>query len=135
MSYDVYLRSEKCPTCGHYGPEPDKLGPTYNLTPIFHLALTGEDMPSPEVSEGEAVVLGKKVSKPRGLRVLDGITGAESIQILETAIRLLTNESMHHKFRSLEPENGWGDLPGAIRVISTMLDNAREFPKNTWSIQ
>lgn len=135
MSYDVYLRSEKCPACGHYGPEPDKLDPTYNLTPIFHLALTGEEIPNGNITEFEAVVLRKEVDKPRGLRVLNGKTGKESAEMLSDALRRMRGEALHAKFIELEPDNGWGDLPGSIRVIERMLGYAMDYPNNVWFIQ
>lgn len=47
MSYDIYLRSEPCDKCGRGGEEPELPNPTYNLTPIFDLALTGEPLPNP----------------------------------------------------------------------------------------
>ena len=74
MSYDIYLRKlpSPCPTCGHEAPAPapDLPDPTYNLTPIFDLALTGEPLPNSNVSEAAVVLLHQETDRPRGLRLL-----------------------------------------------------------------
>ena len=75
MSYDIYLRTKK-PPCGECGRafENSYISwiPTYNLTPIFDRALTGEELPNPDVSEAQVVLFKEKTDRPRGLRLLSG---------------------------------------------------------------
>lgn len=135
MSYDIYLNSTKCPHCGQFGSSPNELSPTYNLTPIFDLALTGEDLPNPDVNEFETVILGKETDRPRGLRILNGLTGSESLTQLNDALGRLGDMSLREKFLSLEPENGWGNFTNAVEVFSKMQQYAIEYPDNTWEIR
>lgn len=135
MSYDVYLRAPKCPTCGNKGPEPDCPDPTYNLTPIFDLALTGEGLPNPGVSEAAVVLFREKTDRPRGLRVLDGKTGRESIAMINTAIDRLCDAKLTVTFIALEPENKWGTLKDARDVMKMLKERAEEYPDNTWDVR
>ncbi|MDE2102690.1 MAG: hypothetical protein KGL39_35930 [Patescibacteria group bacterium] len=140
MSYDIYIRSKHfCSHCGRdsnrdsdsYGGELPN--PTYNLTPIFDLALTGEGLPNADVGEADVVLLGAKTDRPRGLRVLSGRKIGESIPMFEAAIKRIHDD--HEPFRKLEPTNGWGTLKDAIWVFTRMLDAARECnPEATWDI-
>jgi len=132
VSYDIYLKSIPCDHCGRFGNEPELPDPTYNLTPIFHLALTGQSMPNPEVSEGQVVVLGAKTESPRGLRVLNGKTGAESESILRVALRRIRTRPAD--FAALEPLNRWGTVDDAIRILTELEVAARNYPTNVWEI-
>lgn len=140
MSYDIYIRSKHfCPHCGrdsmrdtdsYNGELPE---PTYNLTPIFDLALTGEPLPNPEVGEGAVVLLRTPTDRPRGLRVLSGRKLGDSIPMIEAALKRIADDPA--PFRALEPDNGWGDLKDAVRVFARMLEAARECnPEATWDI-
>jgi len=136
MSYDVYLRppKAKCDTCDRefqtvYGPDP-----TYNLSPIFDLALTGEKWPSPKISEGAVVLLGDETDRPRGLRVLSGRLVKHTLAQINTALDRFGDERMLTAFLALQLENGWGDLPGAVRVMGKLKALAEEFPEYTWEI-
>jgi hypothetical protein len=137
MSYDIDLlpAKERCDECGSRYPRPELPDPTYNLTPIFDFVLTGERLPNPAVSEMEAVLFRTKTDRPRGLRLLSGKRADETIPLLEAA--LVRAEAPEHRdtLTSLEPSNGWGDLPGAVRVLRKLLDAAREFPAHTWRVQ
>lgn len=130
MSYDVYL---ECPTCAHSSGTED-IGPTYNLSQIFDLALTGLPWPSPDVTEGQAVVLGAKTARPRGLRILHGQTAEQSASALWQALRRLRDPGMAAAFKALEPTNGWGDIPGAVLTFERMLRAASHAPKAIWRI-
>lgn len=133
MSYDAYLMNRLCEACGPHD-EAFHIDPTYNLTPIFHLALTGEDMPSPEVSEASAVLFGKTTDGPRGLRVLTGKSGEESIRIIKRAQQRLADPKMHERFLALEPENKWGTMSDATEVFKRMLAAAIEWPEAIWKV-
>lgn len=134
MSYDIYLRAEKCPHCGARGAEPDSHDPTYNLTPIFDLALTGEPLPNPEVGEGAVVLLGVKTDRPRGLRVLSGRKASDTLPWLEKALTKLLDPKLQPDFRKLEPENKWGTVEDAIKVFKYLIRDAQEYPDNVWEI-
>ncbi len=134
MSYDIYLRGQPCPHCGRSAGEPDLPDPTYNLTPIFHLALTGEPPPNPDVSEGQVVVLGAKTDRPRGLRVLSGRPARETLPELCAALERFADTALTEDFRRLEPDNGWGDLAGAVNVVSQLHAAAVAHPDHVWEI-
>lgn len=136
MSYDIYLRGDPpaCPTCGHRAEVPDLPDPTYNLTPIFHLALTGEPLPNPDVSELAVVALGARTDHLRGLRVLSGLKAGDTITTIEAAIDRLNDPAWHDRFVALEPENKWGDLPGARMVMGWLLQAAKGHPSLVWEI-
>lgn len=139
MSYDVDLIADPtpCPTCGRIDPPGpwDLPDPTYNLTAIFDLALTGEPFPNPEVNEFEVVILKKETDRLRGLRVLSGRKAKDTIKQLERALADMQDPAKLPAFKALEPSNGWGDLPGAIICIEKYLDAARKYPEYTWDIR
>lgn len=141
MSYDIYIRSKYfCSHCGrdsnresdsYSGDLPE---PTYNLTPIFDLALTGEPLPNPEVGEGAVVLFRAQTDRPRGLRVLSGRKVGDSAAMIEAALKRISDDPS--PFQKLEPENGWGTLKDAVRVFERMLSAARECnPEATWDIR
>jgi hypothetical protein len=128
----------KCVACGRadevegrYDNWPE---PTYNLTPIFDLALTGEPMPNPDKGEFEVVILGKRTDRPRGLRLLDGLTGEASLARINAAIDRLSDERLRDQFAALEPDNGWGDLSGAVWTFGRLRRIAEENKTGTWRI-
>lgn len=114
MSYDVYLRSPECEHCKRKGEEPCCPDPTYNLTPIFDLALTGEAC---------------------GLRALNGQKAKDTVRALKNAIERMSDPKLAERFKSLEPENGWGSLRGAIQVTEKLLGLAESYPTHVWEIQ
>jgi hypothetical protein len=134
MSYDIYLVGSQCPTCGHSPESFDFPDPTYNLTPIFDLALTGEDMPNPQVGEMAVVLLGTKTDRPRGLRLLSGRKAGDTVKDIELALKRMNDPSMHEKFTKLLPSNGWGTLEGATETMLILHRKAKEFPNATWDI-
>lgn len=141
MSYDIYIRSKHfCPHCGRDSIraedsyEGDLPEPTYNLTPIFDLALTGEELPNENVSEFGVVILKEKTDRPRGLRVLSGRKVGETIDMLSVALQRIADDP--ERFRKLEPENKRGTLKDAVWVFERMRDAARECnPEATWEIR
>lgn len=136
MSYDIYLRAspEHCAACGQWMPAPDLPNPTYNLTPIFDRALTGEPLPNQDISEFGVVILGAETDRPRGLRLLDGKKGKDTVVWLEKALGHLNDPGQRDAFIALEPPNKWGDLPGAVSVIERLLSAAKEYPENVWEV-
>jgi hypothetical protein len=134
VSYSIDLNTPPCGTCGHQPPGPSLPEPTYNLTPVFDLALTGEDPPNPEVSEFASVVLHRQTDRPRGLRLLDGRRAGDPVEWLEKAVRRMPPPENRERFLAPEPANGWGDLPGAVTVVTRLLEAARECPDGTWSV-
>ncbi len=135
MSYDISLKPVSCAACGRSDPEPDCPNPTYNLMEIFDLALTGEPLPNPETSEASVVLLGAKTDRPRGLGLLDGRKAKDTLPDIDLALIRMTAPTLTPLFTALEPENGWGDLPGAIRVMKMLKEIAEEHPENTWEIR
>lgn len=135
MSYDIYLREPRCEACGRGGGSPIDHNPTYNLTPIFDLALTGEPMPNPDVSEAGVVLFGQQTDRPRGLRVLSGRKAADTMTALENGLRRLRDPDWAARFRALEPENRWGTHADAIKVFEYLIKDAKEYPEHVWEIR
>jgi hypothetical protein len=134
MSYRIYLRSDECKTCGHVDEGPMLPDPTYNLTEIFHLALTGDPMPNSETSEFDAVIFNAKTDSPRGLRVLNGKVASETEVTLRVALMRLRDPSRLDEFKKLEDPGGWGDIGGAIIVLEKLFVAAQENPNLKWVI-
>lgn len=120
MSYDIQLRGSACASCGHYD-EPDLPDPTYNLAPIFDLALTGEP--------------NRETDRPRGLRLLSGRKAGETAEELRVALGRLQDPAWRDRFLMLEPENRWGTLSDAVSVVVDLLAAAKKYPDRAWEIQ
>lgn len=127
MSYDVYLKGAPCTLCKHNPPEPDLPDPTYNLGPIFTLALTGRYDKS-DYDDATA----KDV--PYSLHVLNGRTGKDTIELLTKAVERLEDPKMHDAFAVLLPPNGWGTHGDATQCMVAYLMAARSFPDHVWEI-
>lgn len=125
MSYDIYMLNP----AGEQTTE--TMNPTYNLSQIFDRALTGEDFPNPEVAEVGVVLLKTKTDRPRGLRLIDGKTGADAAPLLKAAMERVVSDYDAH--RDLEPENGWGTIDGAQRTLRQMFEESMANPTCTWS--
>jgi hypothetical protein len=136
LSYDIYLRGdpETCPTCGRRASEPDLPDPTYNLTPIFDRALTGEELPNQDVSEAMVVLFRKETDRPRGLRLLSGRKAKDTIEWLRKALAHMNDPANVATFRALEPENKWGTLEDARYVFGKLLEAAEEYPEHKWEV-
>jgi hypothetical protein len=137
LSYDIYLRGdpETCPTCGRAAGEPDLPNPTYNLTPIFDRALTGENLPNPTVSEAMVVLFRKETDRPRGLRLLSGRKARDTLDWLRKTLAHVSDPANAATFRALEPENKWGTLEGAQSVFGKLIAAAEEYPEHKWEIR
>ncbi len=134
MSYSIHLIGEVCAKCGHQPAPPRLPDPTYNLTGIFDLALTGRDLPNPELSEFQAVVLGERTDRPRGLRLLNGKRAGETEAWMRLALSQMRDQGNREKFLALEDPDGWGTLQGAVRVMGELVDAAKECPDHVWEI-
>lgn len=134
MSYSIHLEAPPCPACGRGDSVPKCPDPTYNLTPIFDLALTGEDLPNPEIGEGAVVTFGDKTDRARGLRLLDGKRAADSLAMLNAALDRVADERLRDRFLALEPKNRWGDFGGACRVLRILKELAWQHPSHIWSV-
>ena len=137
MSYDTYLNPPK-PSCEHCGRDWEYVSgpnPTYNLTAIFDLALTGEGLPNPEVAEVAVVLLGAETDRPRGLRILSGLTGARSITPINNALARLANPELRDAFVALEPPNKWGTVESAVSTLSKLARMANDHPDYVWEIR
>lgn len=134
MSYDLYLRSVPCEHCKRYDEGPMLPDPTYNLTPVFDLALTGEPLPNPDVAEGYVVLAGAKTDRPRGLRVLHGRKGSDTLVMLRNALARLQDPEWETRFKVLEPKS-WGTLRDSVDVLHDMLKAAEKYPDHIWEIR
>lgn len=122
MSYDVYLRSPPCPTCAHV--KEFYIDPTYNLAPIFHLALTGEDPPTEDYKLEGA-----------GLCVLKGKRAKDTLITLDEALFALHEEALRPAFEKLKPPMKSCTVADAIAVLTEMRRAAFENPEGVWEIK
>lgn len=134
MSYDIKLLGKACESCGKGGEDWYVIDPTYNLTAIFDAALTGEDLPNPDVSEFQTVILREPTSRPRGLRLLNECRAEDTVEWLRKALGRLEDPEKQEAFKKLEPPNGWGTLPGAVEVVKELIAAALECPDRVWDI-
>jgi hypothetical protein len=134
VSYDIDLRAPACPTCGHVATAGHLPNPTYNLTPIFDLALTGEPLPNADVGEAAVALFRAKTDRPCGLRILSGRKASDTIPMLKNAVARMQDPAWRSRFLALEPENKWGDLPGAIEVMHDLLRAAEGSPDFIWDV-
>lgn len=100
MSYDIRLVIN---TGGKYPASVTECkSPTYNLGPMFALAL----------------------GKP--IREIEGQTAADVIPLLEKATAAMKRAPA--KFKKLNPENGWGSYEGALESLCWLLEMCQEHP-------
>lgn len=135
MSYTISLRAQKCEHCGVTPEIPWLPDPTYNLTPVFDFALTGEPMPNEDVSEIGVVLYGHATDRPRGLRLLDGRRASDTIGVLSRAVERMRDPALAATFDSLKPANGWGDVAGALEVLEKLLLAADRCPSAVWEVR
>jgi len=88
---------------------------TYNVGPMFSLALTG--------SAGGP-----------GIGSLSGKTGAELIPVLEKAVAHISNPNNVDAYAALTPPNKWGSHGGARKKLEEILDGCRSYPKAVFEV-
>lgn len=125
MSYTIRLSGRACQYCGCVAPNPELPNPTYNLLPIFHLALTF-DRQTPE--------------ELMGLHTLTGKAARDTVEKLRIALDRIRDPNLEAEFKELEPSfergvNGWGDKAGAEWVLGELLAAAIEYPNHVWEVQ
>jgi hypothetical protein len=127
MSYDIYLHAPgvTCPSCGRPADEPDCPKPTYNLSPIFAKAFTGE----------ACVALRGTRARATGLHLLVGHAAKDTLGALREAAAALDDPCRRILFRNLQPANGWGTVEDARRVIARLIIVAVDYPDHVWSVQ
>lgn len=82
------------------------LGYTYNVSPMFYDAMGGE-----------------------GIRGLDGKLGRDALPLLRSAIEKMAGNP--EKYRAMNPENGWGNYDGALRLLRDLLEWCESAPLAT----
>lgn len=63
--------------------------------------------------------------------LLHGKSGAEGAAFLGYILGAL--KALPHKYRAMNPENGWGDYDSLVRVLEEMRDQSVKYPNATWS--
>ena len=104
MSWDFDLVADVCKHCGRGGESVYERNYTYNVSPMFYEAM------------GEG-----------GIRQLDGLTGAECLEILDSGIEAMAADP--DKYRALNPPNGWGDYDSALQMLREMRAACVEYPE------
>ena len=60
---------------------------------------------------------------------VDGMTSREFCEKLDAALQALRANPAW--FRRMNPENGWGDYDGLVRILDRVLDSFDRFPSAT----
>lgn len=89
MSYDITVRK--------YCPSILDINYTFNVSPMFRLALGGD-----------------------GIKQLNDLSRNECIELLQDGIKHM--EQNPQIYKKLNPENGWGDYEGALDVLVKILE-------------
>lgn len=116
MSWDAYL---ECQCCGDAGSR--EWNYTHNTSRMIYAVLyelPGRERPTDD--QGRPVAW---------YRELDGLTGAESLDLLVELANGLADPALD----ALNPENGWGSRSGLLGVVREMRDAAQDSPKMVWA--
>lgn len=119
MSWDASLVDDRGHTDGEWNY-------THNCNGMANLAL--------DESYDTSQTTFQEVFMPRSAswwRLLDGMSGPAGAEFLHGIIRTL--EANPPKFRALNPENGWGDYDGFLKVLTEMRNAVPEWP-TTWHV-
>jgi hypothetical protein len=71
----------------------------------------------------------KAIGQP--LSSLSGMGCAEAIEILEPAVADISDPTKAAEYEAMNPENGWGDHPAAVRYLTDLLNACKEHPRAT----
>ena len=107
MSLDLWLASSICPTCQHQE-RTDLLNYTYNVAPMWY-----------EIYPNQKQMIN-----------VDGLTGKESLPLLEYALQMLNRTPA--KFIAMNPENGWGSYETFKVYIKNLIVFAISHPTWIW---
>lgn len=97
MSYDFSMEAPLGPDGSMVSVGDFDMNYTYNVSPMFRLALGGN-----------------------GVNDLHGCVGSEAIPRLRAAIADM--EDRPSVYRAMNPDNGWGDYEGALGVLKRLCD-------------
>lgn len=110
MSYDTYVHGPCCETCNH-SVSVDVGNYTYNVGPMFFKALSFA------------------AKKEMGFCDLDDMSVKKGPPILKRALKHM--QSNPDEYRPLNPENGWGNYPGAMQYLKSLIEACISQPKGT----
>lgn len=102
MSYDIWATVEPAPN--RFETSLDLGNMTSNVAPMWRAAC-------PSLN---------------GLAGIDGKTGAEVSNALLKGLRFMYKQ--RRQLEEMNPENGWGDFPGAFRYFARIAKAARNHP-------
>lgn len=126
MSYDVYIVTPGCSTCGKTEDESHTgWNPTWNLSPMFPMALAGK--PFSDEPDQES---------PYGLRLLSGKLLSETVAALDLALYRMKIDP--ERYQALDAPNGWGVYADAISVFEGLRKLAADVNpalKQTWLVR
>ncbi len=107
MSLSLWLAMEECPMCLH-SESSESFNYTYNVSPMWYAIYPNQEH----------------------MIDVDGLTGKQSLPLLECALNILQNEP--DKFIALNPANGWGSYDGFKQFIFQLIELAEEYPEWIW---
>lgn len=61
------------------------------------------------------------------LAAMDGWSAVAAAPVLATTVAVMTADPQTYK--AMEPDNGWGDYPGALAFLLRLLAACREHPR------
>ncbi len=111
MGYDFWLEIDTGGPWPARVAEPDAGNYTFNVSPMFAKALDSETGPN------------------WALYVLNGMKAGDALPRLREGVRRMEEEP--DVYRAMNPENGWGDYDGALRVLRSFVAECSLHPLAT----
>ena len=121
MSYGINLYIDTGSEDGHAEVE-ECGGTTSNVGPMFRLA-----MPARESMPGRYWGTGEPQPGTAGVPGLSGMTCSDAIPVLDEGIKYF--EDHKEELEKLNPENGWGNYEGALRVLRNLRTGCARHPR------
>ena len=109
MSWDIELHRSACCHCGHEVHEEVVSGLTYNLSDMLTAALWGS------------------------IRCMHGRRAEQVRQCVEPGLQDMVADPTW--YRQFNPENGWGDYNGCVRVLTRLVELCRKYPDATVEVR
>lgn len=107
MSLDLWLESDECSECTHIE-RTERLNHTYNCSAMWYQIYPNQ----------------------KHFVDIDGLTGKESLPLLQTAIMEMTRKEK--ELTALNPENGWGSYESLKVYLISLLNDAIRHPGWKW---
>jgi hypothetical protein len=123
MSWDAWLVDDRGHTDGEWNY-------THNCNGMIELAL-GDAVEATAAPWWADLGAGGGIGRRSWWDLLDGKSGPEGAELLDHVIRSL--EAEPETYVAMNPENGWGDYDGLLKVLRDMCRSVPEWPTR-WKV-